>query len=95
MRSGRVGGRGGSLSAEEVARLGRPFVADGFLRLDKPALAHLARVLSRRRGTGFRDLTVLRGVDDETEARRRAALLASGLTNVIGVPDAGRPGSRA
>jgi len=32
---------------------------------------------------------VAQALEDETEARRRATLLASGLTNVIGVPDHG------
>jgi len=48
------------LSAEDVAGLGKPFVAaGGFLRLNKLALAHLIEVLGQRPATGFRDLTVL------------------------------------
>jgi len=49
------------VSADDVADLGKPFVADGFLRLNKPALAHLLVVLGRRPG-GQRDLTVLLGL---------------------------------
>ncbi len=48
------------LSPEDVAGLGKSFVAPGgFLRLNKPALAHLIAVLGQRPATGFRDLTVL------------------------------------
>jgi len=48
------------LSPEDVVGLGKSFVAaDGFLRLNKPALAHLIQVLGQRPATGFRDLTVL------------------------------------
>ncbi len=48
------------LSPEDVAGLGKPFVAaGGFLRLNKSALAHLVAVLGQRPATGFRDLTVL------------------------------------
>lgn len=48
------------LSPEDIAGLGKPFVAPrGFLRLNKPALAHLIEVLGQRPATGFRNLTVL------------------------------------
>ena len=50
------------LSAADVAALGRPVVARGFLRLNKPALARLIEVLGHRPGTGYRDLTVLLGL---------------------------------
>ncbi len=49
-----------ALSPEDVAGLGKSVVAPGgFLRLNKPALAHLIAVLGQRPATGFRDLTVL------------------------------------
>ena len=46
----------------EVASLGKPYVAGGFLRLNKPALVKLIKVLGQRPGTGYRDLAVLLGL---------------------------------